>query len=67
VCEAVLLSDGRVVLRWLTFLSSIAIYNSLADAVAIHGHDGSTDIVWIDEDASTAPTETERPPGWQPG
>lgn len=64
VCEAVLLSDGRVVLRWLTYLSSIAIYNSLADAIAIHGHDGSTDIEWIDAEPSEAPTATERPPGW---
>jgi hypothetical protein len=64
VCEAVLLSDGRVILRWLTYLSSIAIYNSLEDAIAIHGHDGQTDIEWVDEEPSTAPTPTERPPGW---
>jgi hypothetical protein len=64
VCEAVLLSDGRVVLRWLTYLSSIAIYNSLADAIAIHGHDGTTDIEWVDDEPSAPPTATERPPGW---
>ena len=64
VCEAVLLSDGRVILRWLTYLSSIAIYNSLEDAIAIHGHDGQTDVIWVDEEPSTPPVDTERPPGW---
>lgn len=64
VVEGVQFSDGQVVVRWLTFLSSIAVYKSIEDAIAIHGHDGSTDLHWCDEEPSYPPTETERPPGW---
>jgi hypothetical protein len=64
VCEFVQFSDGSVVLRWLTFLSSTAIYKSIEDAVTIHGHDGATDVFWHDDEASEPPTGTERPPGW---
>jgi hypothetical protein len=64
VCEGVMFSDGSVVLRWLTFLSSTALYKSIEDAIAIHGHDGMTDLLWIDDEPSEPPTGTERPPGW---
>lgn len=66
IVEGVQFSDGRVVIRWLTYLSSLAIYNSIEEAVAIHGHDGSTDLHWVDEEPSEPPTATERPPGWSP-
>jgi hypothetical protein len=66
VVEGVQLSDGRVVIRWLTFLSSLAIYNSIEDAIQIHGHDGSTDLHWVDAEPSLPPVATERPPGWSP-
>jgi hypothetical protein len=66
VCEGVQLSDGRVVIRWLTYLSSLAIYDSIEDAIKIHGHDGSTDLHWVDEAPSAPPTATERPLGWVP-
>ena len=59
VCEGVELSDGRVVLRWLTSLSSLAIYGSIEDAIAIHGHDGSTDLHWVDAEPSTPPRPVE--------
>lgn len=48
VAEGVQLSDGRVVLRWLTALSSVAIYESIEEVVAIHGHQGGTVVTWID-------------------
>lgn len=71
VCEFVELSDGRIILRWLTYLSSLAIYNSIDDAVSIHGHRDEngvlqTDVVWVDEEASQPPVATERAPGWEP-
>jgi hypothetical protein len=64
VVEGVQLSDGRCVIRWLTFLSSLSIYDSIEDAIAIHGHEGSTDLHWVDDEPSVPPTLTERPPGW---
>jgi hypothetical protein len=67
VVEGVQLSDGRCVIRWLTFLSSLSIYDSIDDAIKIHGHDGQTDLHWVDEQPSAPPTATERPPGWTVG
>jgi hypothetical protein len=39
--------DGVVVLRWRTFGGSTAVYDSLEALVTIHGHDGSTQVVWL--------------------
>ena len=57
VAEGVRFSDGRCVLRWLTRVSSIAIYNSIEDVEAIHGHGGKTIIQWEETDL---PCETMR-------
>jgi len=49
VVEGVEFSDGQVVLRWRTSPhSSVAIYRSIEAAVYIHGHNGSTNLVWVD-------------------
>lgn len=66
VVEGVQLSNGQCVVRWLTYLSSLCIYQSIEDVVAIHGHDGSTNLHWYDDTASQPPTGTERPAGWRP-
>ena len=49
VAEGVILTNTKVVVSWLTIHKSIAIYDSLAEMIAIHGHDGRTKIVWADE------------------
>jgi hypothetical protein len=54
VAEGVEFQDGTAALRWKSQLKSTAVYNSVADVEAIHGHQGQTRVVWIDED--------ERPP-----
>lgn len=38
--------DGTAVLRWATAKASTAVYASLEDLEAIHGHGGLTRIVW---------------------
>jgi hypothetical protein len=38
--------NGQCVLYWLTVVSSIGIYQSIADLEKIHGHQGKTKIVW---------------------
>lgn len=48
VAEGVRFSDGVVTLRWITSLRSTAVYESVDDLVAIHGHDGATTVVWAD-------------------
>lgn len=66
VVEGVQLSNGQCVVRWLTYLSSLSVYQSIEDVVAIHGHNGSTSLHWYDEQPSRPPNGTERPQGWQP-
>jgi len=48
VAEGVLLTCTKVILSWLTIHKSIAVYDSLAECQAVHGHDGKTRIVWDD-------------------
>jgi hypothetical protein len=50
VAEGVQFSDGRVALRWVTsdMPSSTVLYDSIDDAITIHGHGGGTEVVWID-------------------
>jgi len=49
VAEGILFSDDRAVLRWVTRLRSVAVYDSMEDVEAIHGHDGRTTVQWVDE------------------
>ncbi|MGY0231806.1 hypothetical protein [Longispora urticae] len=44
--------DGRVELRWVgttTGVASSCSYDSVADVLRVHGHDGSTEIGWLPE------------------
>jgi hypothetical protein len=41
--------SGKVVLQWQGEHPSLVIWDSIEDAMAIHGHDGATRLVWIDE------------------
>lgn len=49
VVEGVQFSDGSVYLRWMTHLTSWAHYRSIEECIEIHGHDGATNLVWVDE------------------
>jgi hypothetical protein len=48
VAEGVMFSDGTAVLRWVVGLRSTAVYDSMDDLVAIHGHNGATQVRWLD-------------------
>jgi hypothetical protein len=49
VAEGVRFSDGKVVLHWVTDgPRSTAVYESVKDVEAIHGHGGATEVEWID-------------------
>jgi hypothetical protein len=50
VAEGVRFSDGRCVIRWVVGLQSTAIYDCMEDLLAIHGHNGSTQLSWVDEE-----------------
>lgn len=48
VADGVEFPDGTAVLRWATLNKSTAIYGSVRELEAIHGHEGRTVIRWID-------------------
>lgn len=43
--------DGSVAIRWHGAHPSTVAWASVADAIAIHGHSGATEIQWLDEEA----------------
>ena len=49
--EGVVFSDGKVAIRWLTACRSLSVWDSLEDALAIHGHpEYDSEIVWHDKE-----------------
>ncbi len=46
VADGVQFSNGKVVISWLTSVSSVAIYDNIEAVEKIHGHGGNTRIVW---------------------
>lgn len=49
VAEGVQFTDGTVVIRWYGEHPSTVVWASIMAAIAIHGHSGNTEVVWIDE------------------
>lgn len=48
VAEGVEFSDGSCAMRWRSSLASTAIYGSVDDVVAIHGHEGRTRLIYAE-------------------
>lgn len=48
VAQGVQFLDGVCVMRWLTERRSTCTYETMEDLIAIHGHQGSTIVEWID-------------------
>ena len=49
VAYGVRFPDGIVTLRWTGEPRCTAVYSSMDDLITIHGHEGRTVVVWIDE------------------
>ena len=49
VAEGVVFSNGHVALTWLSKFPSVNIYDSIEDVELIHGHEGSTKIIFDDD------------------
>jgi len=47
VAHGVQFADGQVVIRWLGPSPSTVVWNSLDDAMKVHGHGGKTHVVWL--------------------
>lgn len=46
VAEGVIFTNGWCAIHWLTKYTSVAFYMSIAECEAIHGHNGSTEIIY---------------------
>ena len=49
VVEGVEFTDGRCAYRWLTPTATTTVADSIAHVEAVHGHDGRTAVVWLDQ------------------
>lgn len=49
VAYGVQFHDGPVVVRWNGTHASTVVWANLDDALAIHGHNGATVAIWIDD------------------
>lgn len=47
VAEGVIFEDNTVAMRWLTATKSTAFYDCIEDVKKIHGHDGATEILFL--------------------
>lgn len=52
VAEGVEFSDGTVAVRWKGMWPSTTVWPSIASVIAVHGHDGTTQVQWLDEEAA---------------
>jgi len=66
VAEGVKFTDGQCVLSWTTDTSSIGIYHSWVEMMAIHGHDGKTQIEWVDAESDDGSGTAENPVAAKP-
>jgi hypothetical protein len=57
IAEGVEFHDGTAALRWKSKFKSTAVYASMGDVEAIHGHNGQTKIIWVDNEAGEGPVE----------
>lgn len=48
VAEGVEFDDGQVVICWLSKYHSIGVFDNILCLTKIHGHEGSTKVVWLD-------------------
>lgn len=53
VAEGIQFNDGVVALRWRGLRASTVVYDCVEDAEAIHGHNGATQVAWIDTEDVT--------------
>jgi len=57
VAEGCQFSNNECVVVWLSKRSSLNVYGNIADVEAIHGHEGKTRIVWLDQEPQVETVE----------
>lgn len=53
VAEGTVFSDGLSVIHWLREPYAMGVYQTLNDVIAVHGHEGGTQLRFIDEGEMT--------------
>lgn len=48
VAEGIEFTDGTVVIKWLSHMTSMGIFPNVKELLLIHGHEGSTKVVFED-------------------
>jgi len=48
VAEGIEFSNGKCAMSWITSFASVAVYDSIQLVKQIHGHDGKTEIRWVE-------------------
>ena len=51
VAEGVMFSGGKVALHWFSHYGAVNVYDSIEVVRVLHGHNGNTQIVWLDEES----------------
>ncbi|TWD83180.1 hypothetical protein FB561_4338 [Kribbella amoyensis] len=59
VAEGCVFTDGSVALRWRGSNPATAVWPDLDSILAVHGHQGATEVHWLDPDASPTPDPLE--------
>ena len=50
VADGIQFHDGQVVVSWFGQHHCVSIWPAIEDVIAIHGHEGATKVVWLDEE-----------------
>jgi hypothetical protein len=53
IAEGTVFTDGLSVIHWLREPHAMGVYQSLRDVIDVHGHEGGTELQFIDEDDRT--------------
>jgi len=48
IAEGVQFSSGKCVIAWIREIPSVTVYDTVDQVISIHGHDGKTELRWID-------------------
>lgn len=63
VAEGVQFHDKQVVVSWFGKHHCISVWPSIKDVKAIHGHEGKTEVVWLDPEPKRKRTKRTRNSG----
>lgn len=61
VAEGCVFTDGSVALRWRGSNPATAVWPDLDSVLAVHGHEGATEVRWIDADHGAGGPEPRIP------